>query len=184
MISVTDLRAGTTFAENGQLLQVLSYEHIKMGRGSANIKVKVRNIKSGSTTEKSFINGAVVQEASLDKRDYQFLYKDHENASFMDPVSFEQIEIPIKSLPGHVYLKDGETVTIQFYEDDPIDLVLPPKVTLKVFETAPGVRGDSASNVTKDAELANGMHVRVPLFINEGDSVIVDTRDGTYTKRA
>src|SRR5581483_10579428 len=184
MISVTELRAGTVFEESGQLFQVLSYEHIKMGRGSANIKVKVRNIRSGSTYERSFINGAFVEPATLEKREFQYLYKDSESAYFMNPSNFEQISIPLKNIPGYEFLKEGETTTIQLFDEEPLSLVLPPKVTIKVAETAPGVRGDSASNVTKDAELENGMHIKVPLFISAGDSVIVDTRDGTYTKRA
>lgn len=184
MISVTDLRAGTSYIEDGELLQVVSYEHIKMGRGSANIKVKVRNLKSGSVTEKGYTNGANVEDIRLDNTDMQFLYKDTESASFMDPNSFEQKEIPLKNLPGHEFLLEGETYTLQFHENDSLGILLPPKVTLKISETAPGVKGNSASNVYKDAELENGMSIRVPLFIEVGDSVVVDTRDKSYTKRA
>lgn len=184
MLNVTDLRAGTVFQEDGNIFQVLSYEHIKMGRGSANIKVKVRNIRSGSITEKSFINGAVVNETSLTKRELQYLYKDDKNAHFMDPASYEQLYVPLKNLPGHEFLKVGENTTIQFFEDEALSLVLPPKVTLKVADTPPGVKGDSASNMYKDATLENGMKVKVPLFIDIGDSVVIDTRDGSYTKRA
>lgn len=184
MISVTDLKSGAVFQEDNQIFQVLSYEHIKMGRGSANIKVKVRNIRSGATVERSFINGASVQEASLDKRELQFLYKDGEAAYFMNPSTYEQFSIPLNVLPGHEFLKDGENATVQFFDDEPLSLVLPPKATLQVTETPPGVKGNSASNMYKDATLENGMRVRVPLFINEGDRVVVDTRDGSYTKRA
>lgn len=115
MISVTDLRAGTTFEESGQLLVVISYEHIKMGRGSANIKVKVRNIKSGAVTEKSFVNGAKVQNISVQKKDLQYLYKDSNNAFFMDPGTFEQIEAPLAVIPDHAYLKEGDSFTLSFY---------------------------------------------------------------------
>ena len=184
MIGVTDLRPGTTFQEANDIFVVLSYEHIKMGRGSANIKVKVRNVRSGSSFERSFINGAMVQPALLEKKEYQFLYKDTESAYFMEPSSYEQINLPLDRLEGYAYLKEGDTATIQFFDEEPIMLVLPPKVTMKVVDTAPGVRGDSASNVTKDAKLENGMSVKVPLFINIGDSVIIDTREGNYTKRA
>ncbi len=184
MISVNDLRAGATFEENGDIFKVLSFEHIKMGRGSANIKVKVMNLRSGSTTEKGFTNGASVQDIALDKRDYQFLYKDSENAYFMDPRSFEQKQVPLKNLLGAEFLKEGETVSLQFYNDEALDLILPPKVTLKVADTDPGVKGNSASNVYKDAKLENGVTTRVPLFINIGDSIVVDTRDASYTKRA
>lgn len=184
MISVTELRAGTTFQENGEIFQVLSYEHIKMGRGSANIKVKIRNLRSGATVDKSFMNGASVTEAHLEKKEHQFLYKDSENAYFMNPASYEQVSVPLKTLAGHEFLKEGEMATLQLYDDEVLALLLPPKITLNVTDTPPGVRGDSASNVYKDAILENGMRVKVPLFINNGDSVVVDTRDGSYTKRA
>lgn len=184
MISVNELRAGVAFKEDGNIFQVLSFEHIKMGRGSANIKVKVRNLRSGSTTEKGYTNGAVVEDIHLEKKDFQFLYKDSENAYFMDPRTFEQQSIPLKILFANEFLKEGGTVTLQFYGDEPLDLILPPKITLKVTDTDPGVKGDSASNVYKDAVLENGVKTRVPLFINIGDSIIVDTRDGSYTKRA
>lgn len=184
MIGVTDLKSGTTYEEEGQILQVMSYEHIKMGRGSANIKVKVRNLLSGAILEKSYINGANVKDIYLENRQLQFLYKDSEKAYFMDPRSYEQIEVSLKSLQGHDFLVEGDTAIVQMYNGEALSLQLPPKVTLKVTDTAPGVKGNSASNVYKDAVLENGMKVRVPLFINTGDSVVVDTRDGSYTKRA
>lgn len=184
MISVNELRAGVAFKEDGNIFQVLSFEHIKMGRGSANIKVKVRNLRSGSTTEKGYTNGAVVEDIHLEKKEFQFLYKDSEFAYFMDPRSFEQHPILLKILFANEFLKEGSTVTLQFYGDEALDLILPPKITLMVKDTDPGVKGDSASNVYKDAILENGVKTRVPLFINVGDSIIVDTRDGSYTKRA
>lgn len=184
MLSVTDLKSGVAYEEEGQILQVLSYEHIKMGRGSANIKVKVRNLTSGATLEKSYINGANVKNIYLESRQLQFLYKDPDTAYFMDPKSYEQIEVPLKSLAGQEFLIDGKSAIVQMYNGLALSLQLPPKVTLKVKDTAPGVKGNSASNVYKDATLENAINVRVPLFINIGDSIVVDTRDGSYTKRA
>jgi elongation factor P len=102
----------------------------------------------------------------------------------MDPETYEQHEIPLKSLAGHEFLQDGENATVLFYNEEPLSLSLPPKVTLKITDTPPGVKGNSASNVYKDATVENGMKVRVPLFIEIGDSIVVDTRDGSYTKRA
>src|SRR3989344_44570 len=135
MISVTDLRAGTVFEEEGKLLQVLSYEHIKMGRGSANIKVKVKDLKSGTTLNKSFINGARVSEINLTKKDLQYLYKDSDTAYFMDPSSFEQISINLGKLSGHEFLKEEENFSLSFYNNEPLSLNLPPKMKLKVLET-------------------------------------------------
>ncbi len=184
MISVTDLKSGVAYEEEGQILQVISYEHIKMGRGSANIKVKIRNLSTGSILEKSYINGANVKDIYLESRQLQFLYKDATTANFMDPKTYEQLEVPLSHLAGHEFLAEGENAIVQMHDGTALSLQLPPKVTLKVTDTAPGVKGNSASNVYKDAELENGMKARVPLFINTGDSIVVDTRDGSYTKRA
>src|SRR3990167_6712822 len=152
MIGVTELRAGIIFEESGNLYQVLSYEHIKMGRGSANIKVKVKNLKNGSTTEKSFINGAKVADVQVFKRDVQFLYADSDSAYFMDQRTFEQISIPI-SLIGNEksYLREGENYNVSFLRDEAIALNLPPKMDFEVTEADPGVKGNSASNIYKDA---------------------------------
>lgn len=185
MITVTDLRAGTIFEESGNLYQVLSYEHIKMGRGSANIKVKVKNIKSGSTTEKSFINGAKVADVQVQKKDLQYLYKDSDYAYFMDPLSFEQYSIPLKTVGSDFYyLKEGESYNISFLGQEALSINLAPKMVFIVTETAPGVKGNSATNVFKDALLENGLTVKVPLFIKDGDKVRVDTRTGAYTEKA
>lgn len=184
MISVNDLRAGTTFEENGNIFEVLSFEHIKMGRGSATIKVKVRNLRNGSTIERGFINGEHVQDISLEKKELQYLYNDGVSANFMDPVSFEQHIIPIKNLEGFEYLKEGGNAIVRFFNDEPLALLLPPKISLKVKDTDPGVKGNSASNMYKEAILENGIKTKVPLFINTGDEIVVDTRDGSYTKRA
>lgn len=185
MIAVQELRAGTIFEDQGQIFKVLSYEHIKTGRGSANIHLKVSNIRTGATVEKSFINSAKVQNIIVSKKDLQFLYKDPENAYFMNPSSFEQINIPLKAIGDDMYyLKEGESFNISFLEDEALSLNLPPKMDFEVLETAPGVKGNSATNVFKEAILENGLTVKVPLFIKNGDKVKVDTRTASYTQRA
>lgn len=184
MISVTELRAGTTYQENGQYFVVLSYEHIKMGRGSANIKVKVRNIKTGTNIEKSYINGARVDEVNVIKKDMQFLYRDDDFVYFMDPKTYEQVNIPLKLVPDHLYLKEGESFSVSFLEGEPLSVQLPPKMVFKVVETAPGIKGNSATNVFKEAILDNGIKTKVPLFINIGESIRVDTRTGAYCEKA
>lgn len=185
MISVTDLKSGVVFQENGQLLQVLSYEHIKMGRGSANIKVKVKNLRTGTTVDKSFINGAKVDNVNIFKKDLQYLYKDTDSAYFMDPLTFEQISVSLKTLGDDVYyLKVGEKFNISFLGNEALSVNLPPKMELKVLETAAGVRGNSATNVFKDATLENGLKTKVPLFVKIGDNIRIDTRTGVYTQKA
>lgn len=185
MISVTNLRAGTIFEQDGQLFKVLSYEHIKMGRGSANIRVRVNNIRSGATLEKSFINGAKVNDVVVSKRNLQYLYKDSDNAFFMDPSSFEQISVLLNTIGDDKYfLKEGEKFDLSFLKDEALSVDLPPKMEFTVTETVPGVRGNSATNVFKEAVLENGMRVKVPLFIKEGNKIKVDTRTGSYSERA
>ncbi len=181
---VQELKAGATFEEAGNLFRVLSYEHVKMGRGSATIKVKVRNVRTGAVVEKGFTNGAQVNAVNLDKKEYQFLYKDTDKAYFMNPATYEQIEAPLAVLDGQEYLQEGMNATLEFFAEEVLGVVLSPKITLTVSETDPGVKGNSASNMYKDATLENGIKTRVPLFINIGDKIIVDTRDGSYTKRA
>lgn len=184
MIGVTELRSGTVFQDQGNTYQVISYEHIKMGRGSANIKVKVKNIKTGATTEKSFVNGARVQDLHVRKIDMQFLYKDEDNAYFMNPQTFEQVSVALNILDGVAYLKEGESFNLSFLGDEPLALNLPPKMDFKVADTGPSIRGNSTSNIYKDATLENGLKTKVPLFINMGDMVRVDTRTGSYSERA
>lgn len=185
MIAVQELRAGTIFEDQGQIFKVLSYEHIKTGRGSANIRVKVSNVRTGATIEKSFINSAKVQEVSVSKKDLQYLYKDKDSAYFMDPVSFEQVSVPLKKIGNDCfYLKDGESFNVSFLGDEALSLNLPPKMDFTVMDTPSGVKGNSATNVFKEAILENGMTVKVPLFIKIGDRVKVDTRTGAYSERA
>lgn len=184
MISVTELRSGTIFEDNGNLYQVLYYEHIKMGRGSANIKVKIKNVRSGSITDKSFISGAKVNDVRVLKKELQYLYKDEDSAYFMDPLTFEQIEILLRILPEHQYLKEGETFSVSFLKDEPLFLNLPPKMEFTVIDTGPSIRGNSATNIYKDATLENGLKTKVPLFIKVGDRVKVDTRTENYSEKA
>lgn len=184
MLNVTELRSGTVFEDQGNLYQVLSYEHIKMGRGSANIKVKVKNLRSGSTTEKSFINGARVADVQVMKKDLQFLYADDDNAYFMDPQTFDQVSVPLKIVDEPKFLKEGESYNISFLNDEALAVNFPPKLEFKVIETGPATKGNSATNVFKTATLENGFETKVPLFINEGDTVRIDTRTGAYSERA
>lgn len=185
MISVTDLRPGVAFEESGQILKVVSYEHTKLGRGSASIKVKVKNLRTGSVVDKSFINGAKVKEASLQKKKYQYLYKDSESVYFMDESTYEQITIPVAKLGDDiVYLKEGSEAQLLFIDDEALSLEVPPKMEFVVLETGPNEKGNSATNIYKEAILENGLKVKVPLFMKEGDRVVVDTRTGEYSERA
>ncbi|TSC54158.1 MAG: elongation factor P [Microgenomates group bacterium LiPW_16] len=182
MITVTSLRSGTYFTFGKDLFQVLSYEHIKLGRGTANIKLKTKNLKTGAITEKSFISGAKVEEAVLERREAQFLYKT-QNFFFMDPKTFEQFELNGDKIESAPFLKEGMMVKILFYKDEPLTIELPIKMGFIVAETGPGIRGDSATNIFKDAILENGLKIKVPLFVKVGDQVLVDTRTRQYQER-
>lgn len=181
---VQDIRNGTTFLLDGQPWLGLKYEHIKMGRGSATIRIKAKNLLTGATVEKSFINSARVEEINTARRPMQYLYKDGQNFVFMDPKNYEQTEISDQVIGSSGdYLKEGVLVNVLFWEDRPLWIELPPKMDFKVTETDPGVKGNSAANMYKSAKLDNGLTVRVPLFIEEGEQIVVDTRDGSYVER-
>lgn len=185
MINVTDLRAGATFIEDGKPFIVLKYEHKKLGRGNAVIKTQVRNLRTGAVEERGFNSGNKVEDIVTTKQQLQFLYSDPSNASFMNMKTFETIEIPLPIVQDEVkYLKEGDQVYILFWDNDPLSIELPPSVVLTITATDPGVKGNSAANIYKSAKLENGMTVRVPLFIETGEKVRVDTRTGDYIERA
>lgn len=184
MIPVTDLKKGVTFEMDGAPYKVVEYNHIKMGRGGATIRVSLRNLASGGVEEKTFNNGATVSPINTIKRKLQYLYE-ADNAVFMDPKTYEQVEIEKKTLGSDLgYLKEGQQVDVLFWDEKPLGIELPPNVTLAIAETDPGVKGNSASNFYKSAKLENGLMVKVPLFIKVGEKVRVDTRTGQYVERA
>lgn len=184
MINVTELRNGAIFTEDNQILQVINYEHIKMGRGSGNIKVKVRNLKTGSVTEKSFITGARVAEADVEKRKAQFLYKDKDEFYFMDSQSFEQFPLSLDVLGEQAkYLKEGLEVQIMVSGEQALALELPNSLIYEIIDTGPAEKGNTVSNVFKSATLDNGLEVKVPMFAKVKDKVKIDTRSGQYVER-
>ncbi len=184
MLNVTELRNNTFYKEGNNILQVVTYEHVKMGRGSGTIKLKVKNVRTGSVVEKTFITGARVDEANVSKKKAQFLYRDGENYSFMDPVSFEQFTISSQVLGDQAkYLRDGIETTLVVSDEEALGLELPASLTYTVAETGPGEKGNSVSNVFKEAVLDNGLVVKVPMFIGNGEKIKVDTRSGEYIER-
>lgn len=184
MLNVTELRNGTVFKEDNQILQVLTYEHIKMGRGSGTIKVKVRNLKTGSVTEKSFMNGARVEDAEVEKKKAQYLYQDGDSYYFMDPGTFEQFPLSAQVVGDQSkYLKDGLEVTLLVGGNEALTLELPNSLVYEITDTGPGEKGNTVSNVYKEATLDNGLIVKVPMFMKIGEKVKIDTRTGQYVER-
>jgi elongation factor P len=184
-IPVNELRSGAVFQDSTGVWQVESFEHIKMGRGSATIKVKARNLRSGAIAERSFISGNKVEEAEFDKRRAQYLYKDEQNAYLMDPQSFDQFQIGLaKALDLPKFIKEGNEVEVLFVEGEAVAVELPKNVILTVTDADPGERGNSASNFLKSCTVETGISVQVPLFVKPGDKIKVDTRTGEYLERS
>lgn len=185
MIDVNKLKVGVTFTEEGTPYRVTKYDFTKMGRGHATIKIKARNLFTGAIETKGYISGNMVEDIMLDKKHLQYLYRDEDKAYFMDPSSFEQIEIPIKILgDDYLYLVEGEKAWVLFWEETILGVELSATVIVTITETEPGARGNTVSNVLKPAKTASGLSVMVPLFISEGDSIKVNTETGEYTGRA
>jgi len=184
MIGVNQLRKGVTFEFDSQLWRVLEYDHYKPGRGSAVIRTRLRNLRTGSIINKNFISGDRVQDVSLDHQTVQYLYNDGEMFHFMNTETFEQPALSRDILKDVMpYLKENTILEIESYEGEPLDIALPITVELKVTEAPPGFAGDTATGATKEVTLETGLRLNVPLFINEGDTLRIDTRTGEYLTR-
>ena len=184
MITASELKNGRTFLNEGKPFQVIKYSHTKIGRGGANIKVSAKNLETGAMSELSLSPTNKFDEISTQKKRMQYLYNDGEVATFMDPKTYEQSEIGMTVLGDSIsFIKEGSEVDVLFWEEKALSIDIPPKVTLKVVEAAPGVKGNTASNIYKPAILENGLSVKVPLFIKEGEKVRVDTRTSEYVER-
>jgi len=184
MISTGDLKKGVAIELDGELWQILDYHHIKMGRGSAQVRITLRNIKRGQTVERSFQAGTKWPRASMERRPVQFLYRDGDDFHFMDTDTYDQFMLRGEQLGDAVqYLKDGMTVDRTTYQGETIGVELPVTVDMKVTSTEPGYTGDTASGARKPATLESGLTIQVPLFVGEGDTVRVDTRTGEYQTR-
>jgi elongation factor P len=184
MISTGELRKGVAIELDGDLWQILDYHHIKMGRGSAQVRITLRNIKRGQTIERSFQAGTKWPRAQMDRRPVQFLYSDGSDYHFMDTDTYDQFSLSAAQLGDAThYLKDGMTLDRTSYQGETIGVELPVTVDLKVQTTEPGFAGDTAQGARKPATLETGLVVSVPLFVNEGDTVRVDTRTGEYQTR-
>jgi elongation factor P len=184
MIDVNDLRKGVTFEHEGNLFKVVEYSHHKPGRGNATIKIKARNLRTGSNLEKTFISGSQVQDARLDFHSVQYLYNDGDNYYFMDQETFEQPGIAKKVIGESAdFLQEGMICKLTFYNGEALDVELPLTVDLKVVYAEVAVRGDTSTGVTKKVKLETGVEVQCPNFVKEGDTIRVDTRDGSYVTR-
>ena len=184
MITANDLRRGTTFELDGELYKVVEYQHSFIGRGTANVRVKIRNLRTGAITDRTFSPDDRINDVRLELREVQYLYNDGSLYYFMDTETYEQPALPAEVLGDAVnYLTENMTLQISTYESEPIDIVLPVTVDLKVVEAPPGFAGDTATGATKQITLETGLKITAPLFVEEGDVVRVDTRTGGYISR-
>lgn len=185
MINSTDLKNGATFLANSKPYKVLKYTFIKVGRGGAIVRVQVRNLESGAIEEKTFSSNVKVDEVNTFKRKLQFLYTDGASVVFMDPRNYEQVEVSRALISEELpYIKEGDEVNLLFWDEKPLSIEIPTKISLKIKDTPPGVKGNSATNMFKPAILENGLEVKVPLFIDNEEFVVIDTRTGEYVERA
>lgn len=185
MISVTDLRNGTKVTMDGALWECLEFQHQKIGRGGAKVVAKFRNLETGSIVERSFNATEKLQDIYIDYHTMQFLYQDGDTYTFMDTETFEQPSLTTTQIgDARKWLKENLEVTVDYYQGRPLKVTLPVTVELKIVQTDPGIKGDTVSGGSKPAQLESGATVQIPLFIDEGETIRVDTRTGEYLGRA
>ncbi|WP_026569977.1 MULTISPECIES: elongation factor P [Sediminibacillus] len=185
MISVNDFRTGLTIEVDNGIWQVLDFQHVKPGKGAAFVRSKLRNLRNGNIQEKTFRAGEKVSRAHIENRKMQYLYASGDTHTFMDTNTYEQLELQANQIDYELkFLRENMEVNIMTYGGETLGVELPNNVELKVEETEPGIKGDTASGGTKPALLETGLSVQVPFFINEGDVLVISTADGKYVSRA
>ena len=185
MINSQEIKNGMCLKIDGQFYFVIEFLHVKPGKGNTFMRTKMKNVKTGKVLERTFQIGFKLEDVRIDKRPYQFLYKEGDDAYvFMNQETIEQINIEKQQIEGVDFLKEGDVVDVVSNDDNVLYAELAPKVALKITYTEPGLKGDTATNALKPATVETGATVRVPLFINDGEEIIVDTRDGSYVERA
>ena len=184
MISVNDFKRGVVIKLDGELYSVIEYQHVKPARGAAFVRSKIRHMKKGSVVERTFRGGEKVEDVKIVKRQMQYLYEEGDSLVFMDTESYEQESIPKKAIGDALkFIKEQDMVDIAMYEGEAITVEPPQSVVLKVIYAEPGLKGDTATNVLKPVKVETGAEVRVPLFINEGDHIKINTETGEYLER-
>lgn len=184
MVNVNDIKNGMTIEYEGNIYTILEFQHVKPGKGAAFVKAKLKNLRTGSIIEQTFNSSIKVGKAMIEKKTMQYLYSNGDTLVFMDMEDYSQIELPLSRIEEESkYLSENSEVEIMYYNSEMLGVNIPEKFELTVVKTEPGIKGNTATTATKEAELNTGLVVRVPLFINEGDVVIVSTKDGKYVSR-
>lgn len=185
MINVNDIKNGMTIEIDGNIYQVIEFSHVKPGKGAAFVKIKLRNLRTGSIVENTYNSSIKVAKASIQRKPMQYLYQSGDTYSFMDMNTYEQVELSGSQMGDNLkYLKENLTVDLVYFGDELIGVNLPEKIDYVITETEQAVKGNTSQGAQKDATLENGMVVKVPLFINEGESIIISTSDGKYVSRS
>ncbi|GIO42964.1 MULTISPECIES: elongation factor P [Paenibacillus] len=185
MISVNDFKTGLTVEVEGDIYTVLDFQHVKPGKGAAFVRSKLKNLRNGNTVEKTFRAGETIGRALIENRDVQYLYASGQEHAFMDNETYDQFTLTEEQLKWELnFLKENMNVKIVSYQGEILGINLPNSVELRVVETEPGIKGNTATGATKNAKVETGLNVQVPLFINEDDVLLIDTREGKYISRA
>ena len=184
LININDIKNGMTIIMDGKLCQIVEFQHVKPGKGSAFVKMKLRNLKTGSIVEDTYNTNIKIEKAHVDKKPMQYLYNTGDDYVFMDTNTYEQVEVPAQRLEEEKkYLKENLEITINFYEGEIIGIDLPEKIEFEVVDTTDATKGNTTNNAQKDATLETGYTIKVPMFIKTGERIIVSTKDGKYVSR-
>ena len=184
-ININDIKNGMTIILDGNLCQIIEFQHVKPGKGSAFVRMKTKNLRTGAVVENSYNTNIKIERAHIDRNPMQFLYADGDNYVFMNTETYDQVEVPGSKLEQEKkFLKEGLEIQLDYYEGELLGVTLPEKIEFEVVETEPAVKGNTTNNAMKDATLETGFVVKVPLFIEQDEEIIVSTKDGKYVSRA
>ena len=185
MVNVNDIKNGMTVEDDGNIFQVVEFSHVKPGKGAAFVKMKLRNLRTGSIVEKTYNSSVKLAKANVQRKPMQYLYQAGDSYSFMDMNTYEQVELSARQIGDDLkYFKENLSVDLIYYGEELIGVNLPEKIDYVITSTENAVKGNTSSGALKDATLENGMVIKVPLFIGEGESILVSTKDGKYVSRA
>ena len=184
-ININDIKNGMNIILDGNLCQIIEFQHVKPGKGSAFVRMKTKNLRTGAVVENSYNTNIKIERAHIDRNPMQFLYADGDNYVFMNTETYDQVEVPGSKLEQEKkFLKEGLEIQLDYYEGELLGVTLPEKIEFEVVETEPAVKGNTTNNAMKDAKIETGYTVKVPLFINQGEKIIISTSDGKYSSRA
>ena len=185
MININDIKNGMTVIIDGNIYLILEFLHVKPGKGPAFVRIKLKNLRTGSTIEQTFNTNIKFEKAIVEKKPMQYLYSSGDAYNFMNMETYEQIDLTKDQLGEDAkFLKEGLNLEVSFYKGEVLGITLPEKIEYEIAHTEPAVKGNTATNATKEATLENGLIIKVPLFINENDRVVISTKDGKYDSRA